>query len=47
MALAKIELMASAETRRAVQHCRADQYVNCDPYAKYRNADGSCKLLNF
>lgn len=45
MALSKIELMASPDTRRAVQNCRADQYVNCDPYSKYRMADGSCKYF--
>ena len=41
IALARIELMASAETRRAVQTCRGDQYIPCDPYHKYRMSDGS------
>ena len=46
MALARLDMMmASPETRRAVQHCRQDQYVNCDSYSKYRMSDGSCNNL--
>lgn len=46
MALSRLDMMmASPETRRAVQYCRADQYTNCDPYSKYRTSDGSCNNL--
>lgn len=46
MALARLDMMmASPETRRAVQHCRQDQYSNCDSYSKFRMSDGSCNNL--
>ena len=46
MALARLDMMmASPETRRAVQHCRQDQYVNCDVYSRFRMSDGSCNNL--
>ncbi|RWS28959.1 peroxidasin-like protein [Leptotrombidium deliense] len=44
IALARLELI-SPDTKRAVQNCKEADFVHCDPYNKYRTADGSCNNL--
>ncbi|RWS11097.1 Peroxidase-like protein, partial [Dinothrombium tinctorium] len=44
IALGRIELIAP-DTKRAVQSCREADFVQCDPYSRYRTADGSCNNL--
>lgn len=43
-ALSQIPLMTPS-TRRAVETCQEADFVECDPYARYRTADGSCNNL--
>jgi len=44
-ALRRMELSSAPDTRRAVQQCQETQQFKCDPYNKFRTADGSCNNL--
>ena len=44
-ALRRVELNAAPDTRRAVQQCQETQQFKCDPYNRFRTADGSCNNL--
>lgn len=45
MALQELTLESSPVARAAVDRCEEDQFVNCQPFEKYRKADGSCNNL--
>lgn len=44
-ALRRLPLDAAPDTRRAVQQCQETQQFKCDPYQRFRTADGSCNNL--
>ena len=37
--------LTSPDARRAVEQCQDAQQIQCDPYRKYRTADGTCNNL--
>lgn len=37
--------LTSPDARRAVEQCQEAQQIQCDPYRKYRTADGTCNNL--
>ena len=43
-ALRNIEL-SSPNAKRTVEECQLQQNIQCDPYRKYRTADGTCNNL--